>query len=78
MPSQRSRDPTLRHFGDAVRAVRRERGFSQEGLALEADLNRSYMGAVERGEENISLKSIAKIAAVLKVRPSVLLEKGGL
>lgn len=38
---------------------------SQEGLALEADLNRSYVGQVERGERNISLKNICKLARAI-------------
>jgi hypothetical protein len=45
---------------------------------VEADLKRTYMGAVERGDENISLKKIAKIADVQKVKPSYLLDQDGL
>jgi len=72
------RNPVLRRFGDAMREERKRRGISQEQLALEAEINRTYMGGVERGEENISLLTIAKIATVLKVKPSEILEKGGL
>lgn len=78
MPTQRPHDLTLRRFGLAVRNERKRQGISQEQLALIAELNRTYMGGVERGEENISLKNIAKIAAVLKVKPSALLSSGGL
>lgn len=78
MPTHRSHDPTLRCFGLAVRDVRKQQRISQEQLALLAELNRTYMGGVERGEENISLKNIAKIAAVLRIKPSALLAQGGL
>lgn len=72
------KNPVLRRFGQAVRAERERRGISQEQLALQAEINRSYMGSVERGEENISLLTIQKLATVLKVKPSVLLADSGL
>jgi transcriptional regulator with XRE-family HTH domain len=72
------RNPVLRRFGDALREERKRRGISQEQLALQAEVNRTYMGGVERGEENISLLTVAKIASVLKVKPSEILEKAGL
>jgi len=50
-------------FGKAVRRLRTDRGISQEQFAAEAKLARSYMGQVERGEVNISLDNIQKIAA---------------
>jgi transcriptional regulator with XRE-family HTH domain len=76
MPSPRN--PSLRRFGDALRVERKKRGISQEQLALVAEINRTYMGGVERGEENISLLTIIKISTVLKVRPSEILGKAGL
>lgn len=72
------KNPLLRRFGQAVRAERDRRGISQEQLALQAEINRSYMGSVERGEANISLLTIHKLATVLKVKPSALLADGGL
>ena len=53
-------------FGDAIRAIRKEQGISQEALALKCDLDRSYYGAVERGERNVSLTNIVRIANALK------------
>lgn len=54
-------DPRLA-FGRRVRRLRRLRGLSQEGLALRCGLDRTYVGGVERGERNISLLNIHRIA----------------
>ena len=59
-------------FGKAIRALRKERGISQEGLALKCELDRSYFGAVERGERNVSLANMLKITKALDVLPSEL------
>lgn len=68
MPTVSSRfagDPSLRAFGAAVRRLRQQRGQSQEGLALAAQIDRSYPGAVERGWSNPTLLNMIKIAAAL-------------
>ena len=70
---RRQRNRELDRFGRAIRNLRKERGFSQESLALEADINRTYMGGLERGEENVSLLTILKICAVLDVKASEIL-----
>ncbi len=61
-------------FGRHLAELRREAGFSQEGLALESGLARSYLGGVERGQRNIALINICRLAAALSIRPSRLLE----
>ena len=57
----------LRSFGDRVRSLRKEKSISQEKLAELAELHRTYVGSVERGERNISLINIKKIAKALDV-----------
>lgn len=57
----------LRAVGDRVRATRRRRGMSQEALALESGLDRTYVGSVERGKRNIAVINLAKIARALGV-----------
>jgi len=57
----------LREFGSRVREQRRRRGLSQEGLAEQAGLHRTYIGSVERGERNISLVNILVLAEALDV-----------
>jgi transcriptional regulator with XRE-family HTH domain len=75
---RKERNEALKRFGRAIRTLRKARGFSQEGLALEADINRTYMGGLERGEENVSLLTILKLCAVLKVDASKILLEASL
>jgi transcriptional regulator with XRE-family HTH domain len=62
-------------FGDAIRAIRNEQGISQEAFALKCGLDRSYYGAVERGERNVSLTNIVRIAEALETRPGALFDR---
>lgn len=57
-----------------VRRLRLALDFSQEALAAEAGLHRTYIGAIERAERNLSLDNIERLAKALKVAPSLLLE----
>jgi len=59
--------------GFNIRTVRQERGISQEKLAALAGLHRAYVGQIERGEKNIGLKNLEKIAKALKVKTKDLL-----
>ena len=52
-------------LGHAVRRLRNDRGESQEAFAAKAEIGRSYMGKIERGEVNVSLDNIQKIAVAL-------------
>jgi transcriptional regulator with XRE-family HTH domain len=60
-------------FGLAVRARRIQLGVSQETLADDAQLHRTYVGSVERGERNVSLRNIFAIASALQIDPSELI-----
>lgn len=62
-------------FGKRVRELRLEMRLSQEKLAELADLHRNYVGGVERGERNVSLLNIVKLAHGLSVRPAKLVER---
>jgi transcriptional regulator with XRE-family HTH domain len=64
----------LRNFGLAVRRERERKGLSQEGLAERADLHRTYIGSVERGERNLSLANVEALAKALDLSPSKLME----
>lgn len=66
MPSKKEHEIQTR-FGARVRELRRNKGLSQEGLALACGLDRTYVGSVERGERNISLINIHIIASALRV-----------
>lgn len=64
---QQSRDDILKNFGDAVRRRRTSLGLSQEELAGLAQLDRTYIGGVERGERNVGLLNIYRISTALKI-----------
>ena len=57
-----------------MRRLRAVRGLSQEALAHECDINRTYLSGVERSERNVSIDNIARIAKGLKVEPWRLLK----
>ena len=61
-------------FGERVRALRHAGNLSQEELAEACGLHRTYVGAVERGERNISLLNIIALSRALRIKPSSLLE----
>jgi len=65
----------LKSIGANVKRLRKRKGLSQESLADLACLHRTYVGAVERGERNVSAENIAKIAAALGIEPYMLLKK---
>lgn len=54
-------------LGKKIADLRRKQGFSQEGFAHECQLHRSYMGAVERGEKNITIQGLIRITRGLKI-----------
>jgi transcriptional regulator with XRE-family HTH domain len=54
-------------LGKKIAELRKKRGFSQEDFAHECGFHRSYMGAVERGEKNITIQMLERIAKTLKI-----------
>jgi transcriptional regulator with XRE-family HTH domain len=65
-------------IGATIRAAREARGMSQEDLALKSDVDRSYLGRVERGDNNAAILTLQRIADVLNVKLSDLLSKSNL
>lgn len=65
----------LDEFGRNVRRERKNKGFSQEHLAEKAGLHRTYIGMIERGERNVTLKKAERIAKSLDVTLSDLISK---
>jgi transcriptional regulator with XRE-family HTH domain len=63
-----------RRVGRNLRAYRQARGLSQEAFADELGLHRTYMGGVERGERNFTLKSLERLASQIDVDPLALLQ----
>ena len=67
-----------RKFGQAVQWLRHDLGVSQEELAARAEIHRTYLGDIERGNRNPALINICRIAAALEVKPSALFARIGL
>lgn len=64
-------------LGVAIRGARMELGLSQEVLAVDAELDRSYVGGIERVEHNLTLINLQKIAEALNIKVSKLLQNAG-
>jgi transcriptional regulator with XRE-family HTH domain len=72
------RDGSLGALGEVVRTRRQALGLSQEAFADAAGIDRSHMGKIERGERNVTIMNILKIASALKTSASGLLAEAGL
>lgn len=59
--------PTRKQFGKRLRVLRKKAELSQEELGFRANLHRTYIGSIERAEQNISVDNIHKLAKALKV-----------
>ena len=64
----------LEAFGDRVRELRKEAGWSQEEFADQCELDRTYVGGIERGERNLALRNIQKVADALGLTIAELME----
>lgn len=65
-------------LGRVIRERRKARGWSQEDLGFESGLHRTYIGVLERGEKNVSLKNLVLVAETLGAKASELLREAGL
>lgn len=68
------RTKILLHFGQRVRKIRKSVGLSQEELSYKSNVNRTYIGMIERGEKNVTLLTIVKIAKALEINITDLFE----
>ena len=76
--SKNRQDPILVALGDAIRRIRLEKGISQEKLAVLAEVDRSYVGRVERGDNNVAVLTLARLAKALEVSMMELMTGAGL
>lgn len=76
--SKTDKDGQLALLGAAVRARRKAALLSQEALADRAEIDRSHMGKIERGERNVTLLNVLRIAQALDCKPSELMAEAGL
>lgn len=67
MGYSRSEKKLLKEIGSRIRKIRKSRGWSQEQLAFESGLDRTYIGSVERGERNVAVINLKKIGDALGV-----------
>jgi transcriptional regulator with XRE-family HTH domain len=65
----------VRLLGENVRAARKRQNMSQEELALEADMKRSYLSELERGKRNPSVRALGRLATALQMSPPELLRE---
>jgi transcriptional regulator with XRE-family HTH domain len=72
-----SGDPMLVAVGQAIRVARKDKGISQEALALATEMDRSYVGGIERGEHNLGLISLKKVSDAVGLDVSALLKLAG-
>ena len=70
-------NPALASIGKTVRAARKAAGYSQEQLALATEMDRSYIGGIERGEHNLTVLNLLRIASVLGISTGELLIQAG-
>jgi len=70
------RSPLVRLFAQNLHALRKRAGLSQEALAADSGLHRNYVGSVERGERNIGIMNVERLAKALGAQPWELLHPG--
>jgi transcriptional regulator with XRE-family HTH domain len=76
--SRNRQDPTLIALGTAIRKVRLSKGISQEKLALMAEVDRSYVGRVERGDNNVAILTLSKLTEAMGITLAKLMHEAKL
>ncbi|MFD2752863.1 helix-turn-helix domain-containing protein [Comamonas terrae] len=76
--TSRRQDPALVALGDAIKRIRQAKSISQERLALLAEVDRSYVGRIERGDNNVAVLTLIRLAAALDVSVAKLMEQASL
>lgn len=76
--SSNRQDPVLTALGAALRSIRLEKAISQERLALLAEVDRSYVGRVERGDNNVAILTLSRLAGALGISLAELMRRAGL
>jgi transcriptional regulator with XRE-family HTH domain len=76
--SRNRQDPVLVALGGAIKRIRLEKEISQERLALLAEVDRSYVGRVERGDNNAAILTLARLAKALDVSIAELMQEAQL
>ena len=76
--SSHRQNPTLVALGESIRRVRKDRELSQEQLALSAEIDVSYLGRVERGDNNVAVLRLERIAKALGMTMAELMVEAGL
>ncbi len=76
--SRHRQDPLLISVGETIRRIRLSKNISQEELALLAEVDRSYVGQIERGDSNVAMLTLARLAHALDISLSKLLKEAGL
>lgn len=76
--SRNRQDPVLVALGTAIRHVRLSKNISQEKLALLAEVDRSYVGRVERGDNNVAILTLSKLAQAMDITLAKLMHEARL
>ena len=76
--SRKRQHRSLVALGKAIRETRLSKGISQEKLPLLAEVDRSYVGRVERGDNNVAILTLSRLAAALDLSAAKLLQRAGL
>jgi transcriptional regulator with XRE-family HTH domain len=73
-----AKSPEHRKLGEAIRSIREQQGYTQEAFAAHSGIDRSYYGAIERGEFNLTIETVLRVAAGLQIAAWKILQRAEL